>query len=167
MTRSHTHTDERGDSHGKESSQGREEEGRRKEAVTPETRSPWGAKVCAPVFCTPLLHAVPHAHTPHHVALAQLLDHFHAPDHLAEDGVPSLEMRLRTIRDEVLAAAGLLSVERHAHRAAQVRPLVELVAERVARPAFAVAARIAVLQHEPGHDAMNAEPIEKAFAREG
>ena len=33
MTRSHTHTDERGDSHGKESSQGREEEGGRKEAV--------------------------------------------------------------------------------------------------------------------------------------
>src|SRR3954451_24341689 len=92
MTRSHTHTDERGDSHGKESSQGREEEGRRKEAVTPETRSPWGAKVCAPVFFTPLLHAVPHAHTPHHVALPQLLDHFHPADHLAEDGVPSLEM---------------------------------------------------------------------------
>jgi hypothetical protein len=53
MTRSHTHTDERGDSHGKESSQGREEEGGRKEAVSAATRSPWGAKVCAPVFfCT-------------------------------------------------------------------------------------------------------------------
>ena len=57
-------------------------------------------------------------------------------------------------------------VERHADGAAQVRPLVQLVANRVARPAFAVAARIAVLHHEVRHDAVDAEAVEVALARQ-
>ena len=56
MTRSHTHTDERGDSHGKEGSQGREEEGR-EEAVSAVPVHRGGVQVRAPVFlyryCTP------------------------------------------------------------------------------------------------------------------
>ena len=42
-------------------------------------------------------------------------------------------MRLRRVRDEELAAAGIGPVERHADGAAQVGTLVELVANRVAR----------------------------------
>ena len=57
-------------------------------------------------------------------------------------------------------------IERHADRAAQIRPLVQLVADRVARPAFAVAARIAVLDDEVRDDAVDAEPVEEALARE-
>ena len=57
-------------------------------------------------------------------------------------------------------------IERHADGAAQVRPLVQLVANRVAGPAFAVAARIAVLHDEVGHDAVDAEAVEVALARQ-
>ena len=56
--------------------------------------------------------------------------------------------------------------ERHADRAAQVRPLVELVADGVAGPAFAVAARIAVLHHEVRHDAVHLQAVEEPLARE-
>ena len=45
--------------------------------------------------------------------------------------------------------------EGHAERAPQVRPLVHLVANRVAWPAFPVAARIAVLDDEVADDAMD------------
>ena len=61
------------------------------------------------------------------------------------------------MRDEELTAAGVApEIERHADRAAQVGALVELVANRVAGPALAVAARIAGLNHEVGHDAVDA-----------
>jgi len=51
-------------------------------------------------------------------------------------------MRLRRQRDEELAAAGIGPVEGHADGAAQVRPLVQLVANREPRPAFPVAGYI-------------------------
>ena len=69
-----------------------------------------------------------------------------------------VEVRLRRVRDEELAAAGVRPVERHADGSAQVGPLVELVANRVAGSAFAVAARIAGLDHEVGHHAMEGQP---------
>src|SRR5205085_1299544 len=49
---------------------------------------------------------------------------------------------------------------------AQIRPFVELVPDRVARTAFPVAARIAVLHDEVGHDAVDAQPIEEPLAGE-
>jgi hypothetical protein len=52
--------------------------------------------------------------------------------------------------DEELAAAGVLARERHPHGAAKIGALIELVANRVARAAFAVAARIAVLTTKSG-----------------
>src|SRR5215213_8878097 len=166
MTRSHNDTDERGDSHGQESSQGWKEEGSRQEAVTAETRSPWGAKVCAPVFCTPLLHAVPHAHAPHDIVLPELLDDLHPADDLSEHRVATIEVRLRTVRHEVLAPGGVLPVERHTHRAAQVRAIIDLVTQGVPGPARAVAARIPVLQYERRHHAVDAEPVEESLPRE-
>ena len=56
--------------------------------------------------------------------------------------------------------------QRHADRAAQERPIVELVANRVAGPALAVAARIAVLHHEVRHDAVDLQAVEEALARQ-
>ena len=56
--------------------------------------------------------------------------------------------------------------ERHADGAAQERALVQLVANRVAGPAFAVAARIAVLHDEVRHDAVDLQAVEEALARE-
>src|SRR5688572_12746372 len=66
------------------------------------------------------------------------------------------------MRDEELAAAGVFPVERHADGAAQVRTLVDLVANREAGAAFAVAAWIAALDHEVGHDAMEGEAVEES-----
>ena len=56
--------------------------------------------------------------------------------------------------------------ERHADRAAQIRLLVQLVANRVARTAFAVAARVAALDDEVRHHAMERQTVEVALARE-
>ena len=50
-------------------------------------------------------------------------------------------------------------------RAAQVGPLVDLVADRVAGPALAVAPRIAILHHEAGHHAMD-QAVEEAAPRQ-
>src|SRR5258708_31766292 len=101
---------------------------------------------------------------PNHIPLLNLIDDVHARDDAAEDGVLRVEMRLRRVRDEVLAAAGVRPrIERHADGAAQVGALVELVADRIARSAFAVAARIAVLNHEVGHDAVDAQAVEVAL----
>ena len=69
-------------------------------------------------------------------------------------------------RDEELAAAGVGPVEGHADGAAQVGPLVQLVANREPRPAFPVAARIAVLHDEIRDDAMDGHAGEVARARE-
>src|SRR5207245_187888 len=55
-------------------------------------------------------------------------------------------------------------IERHADGSAEVWTLVQLVADRVAGPAFAVAAGIAVLHDEIGHDAVNAETVEESLS---
>src|SRR6267143_4629588 len=70
------------------------------------------------------------------------------------------------MRDEELAPAGVLPVERHSHRAAEVWQLVQLVANRVAGPAFPVATRIAVLDDEVGNHAVNRDAVEEPLARE-
>src|SRR4029450_5246336 len=93
--------------------------------------------------------AVPHAHFPNHIPLLNAIDHVHARDDAAEDGVLGVELGLWRDRDEVLAAAGVTpGVERHADGSAQVGTLAELVADRVTRSAFAVAAWIAGLGDE-------------------
>ena len=51
-------------------------------------------------------------------------------------------------------------------RAAQVRPIVQLVANRVAGAARAVAARIAVLDDEVRDDAVDLQAVEVALARQ-
>ena len=50
--------------------------------------------------------------------------------------------------------------------AAQIGALVQFVANRVARSAFAVAARIAGLHDEVGHDAMERQAVEESLAGE-
>src|SRR5262245_44784081 len=71
------------------------------------------------------------------------------------------------MRDEELAAAGVLPVERDADDAAQVRLLTEFVANRETRAALAVAAGIAALDHEIGNDAVKRQAIVEALAGEG
>src|SRR6187200_108497 len=75
-------------------------------------------------------------------------------------------MRLRTVRDEKLAAASVPPRQRHPDRAPQVRFMVQFVANRVAGPAVAVAAWVPSLYDEVGHDAVERQPVEVTFARE-
>jgi hypothetical protein len=64
-------------------------------------------------------------------------------------------MRLRRVRDEKLAAAGVLARESHPDRAANVRQGVDLAADLIAGAAFAVAARVAPLNDEIRNDAVS------------
>src|SRR5690348_1537026 len=75
-------------------------------------------------------------------------------------------MRLRRVGDEELAAARVGAVERDANGAAEKRPFAELVPQRKARAAGAVAARIAALNDEIGHDAVKTEAVEEILLRE-
>src|SRR6266516_11044 len=59
-------------------------------------------------------------HLEHAIALHHALDHVHAARHAGEDGVATVEMWLRRMRDEPLAAAGVLAGKRHAHHAGLV-----------------------------------------------
>src|SRR5581483_6939928 len=96
-----------------------------------------------------------------------LVDDVHAGNHTTEHGVARIEVWLRRVRDEPLTAAGVRpGIERHADGAAQIRTLVQLVADRIAGTAFTVAAWIAVLNHEVGNDAVDAQAVEKSLARQ-
>ncbi len=75
-------------------------------------------------------------------------------------------MRLRREREKILAAPGVRARERHPDRAAHVAAPVELVADGVRRTAVAVAAAIAILRHEVGDDAVEADVGVVAGARE-
>src|SRR3982751_1576636 len=81
------------------------------------------------------------------VSLNDAVEHGLTRRHLAEDGVAAVEMRLRRMGDEELAAAGVRTGQRHPERPPQIAPAVQLVANGVAGPAVAVAARVAALHH--------------------
>src|SRR5688500_15100218 len=68
--------------------------------------------------------------------------------------------------DEELTATGVGKVERHPDSSTQVWTLVELVADRVARPALAVTSRITALNHEVGDHAMERQAVEEMFLRQ-
>src|SRR5262245_30536723 len=78
---------------------------------------------------------------------------------MPEHGVARIEVWLRRVGDEVLAAARVLPVECHAHGAAEVGALVDLVANRIPGSALAVAARVAVLHDEVGYDTMDGDAV--------
>jgi hypothetical protein len=74
-----------------------------------------------------------------------------------------VQMGLRRVRDAELAASGVGPwIEGHPDRASQIGPLVQFVSDRETGPAFAIAPRITVLNHEIGHDAMDDQAIEIA-----
>src|SRR3954468_5653138 len=85
------------------------------------------------------LLAVPDADPLDHVERLEVIDDLESVHHLAEHRVLGVEVRLRAVRDEALAGAGVAPLERHPDRAAQVRTIVELVADGVAGRAAAVA----------------------------
>src|SRR5207302_2858046 len=75
----------------------------------------------------------------HLVAALRLIDHRgHPLGHPAENRVAAVEVRLRRMGDEELRAAGVRAGEGHADRGARVFLQIDLVADRVARPALRV-----------------------------
>src|SRR5262245_42756345 len=112
------------------------------------------------------LPALKNLHLPDHVAARDAVDYRQSFDDPPEDGVAAVQMRLRGVRDEKLAAAGVLARKSHPDRAANVRPGVYLASDLIAGAAFAVAARIASLNDEIRNDAVKSEAVEEALACE-
>src|SRR5262249_39610179 len=103
---------------------------------------------------------------PDHVAARDVVDDFHSADDLPENGIAAIQMRLRRVRDEKLAAAGVLAREGHPDRAASVRPGIDLAADLIAGAALAVAAPVPSLDDEIRHDAVKSQAVEEPPARE-
>src|SRR5215471_12172626 len=112
------------------------------------------------------LPALKNLYPPDHVAAHDAIDDRHSADDLPEDGVTAVQMWLRRMRDEKLAAAGVLARKSHPDRAASVRPGVYFAADLIAGAAFAVAARVASLNDEIRNDAVKSEAVEEALTRE-
>src|SRR5215470_15432352 len=112
------------------------------------------------------LPALKNLHPPDHLAAHDAIDDRHSADDLPEDGVTAVQMWLRRMRDEKLAAAGVLARKSHPDRAANVRPGVYLAADLIAGAAFAVAARVASLNDEIRNDAVKSEAVEEVPERE-
>src|SRR5262249_49942493 len=104
---------------------------------------------------------VPDLNLVDHVPLRDLIQELLTGDDPSEDGVLVVEVRLRGERHEELAAAGVAEVEGDADCAADEGRGGELVGHGVAGAAFPIAARVACLHDEVGHDAMDLHPIEE------
>jgi len=77
-----------------EEGKGREEEGGEEEIAT--ASSPERGRASAPpFFVSGLGHPVPDPHTPDDIPLLNPIDHVDPLDHVAEDRIAAIEMRLR------------------------------------------------------------------------
>src|SRR5437868_150732 len=95
-----------------------------------------------------------HTHTQDAVAAGDAIHCLHALRDATEDGVAAVEVRLWRVRNEPLRAAGVFARQGHADRAAVVGHFVDLAANLIAGAAVAVAAWVAALDDEVGHDAV-------------
>src|SRR5262245_57216126 len=94
------------------------------------------------------LPALKNLHPPYHVPARVAIDDRQSADDLPAGGVTAVQLWLGRMRDEKLAAAGVLARKSHPDRAADVRPGVDLAADLIAGAAFAVASRVASLNDE-------------------
>src|SRR5947207_4374618 len=108
--------------------------------------------------------SIPHAHPLNRIPLLNPIHDIHSVDDMAEGGVSRVEVRLWRVRDEELAAARVLPRQRHSDGAAKEGTLVQLVADRVAGSALAIASRVSILHDEVRDHAMDLQPVEKPFA---
>src|SRR6266566_8667410 len=89
-----------------------------------------------------------------------------AADDTTKDRIDAVQVRLRGMRNEILAASGVRSGERHAHGARFIAHGIDLVANRESRAAPAVTAGIPVLHDEVRHHTMPARAVEIAAIHE-
>src|SRR5215216_3111715 len=85
------------------------------------------------------------------VVASYAVDYVHPFDYLTEDRVTAIEVRLRRVSDEELAAAHVLARQCHADSARLVTTEIYLVSNLIARPAVLIAARVAALNNEVRH----------------
>src|SRR5215210_66795 len=88
------------------------------------------------------------------VSLNDAIQHVATGAKLPEDGVATVQIRLRRVRDEELAAPGIRAGERHPKCTPVIAMTVHLVPNGMAGPAVPISAWIAALHHEVRHDAM-------------
>src|SRR6266704_1674567 len=98
---------------------------------------------------------------PNPISLTDPVQDSAATNHAAKDRIGAVEMGLRWMRNEILAATGIGARESHAYHTNLVPHGIDLVAEHEPRPAPSVAAWIAILHHEIGNHAMPARAVEE------
>src|SRR5690606_9969470 len=97
-----------------------------------------------------------HLHSRDRVFLHDAIDDVHSGDDASEYRIAAIEMRLWRVCNEELTAARVGPGECHAQSASLVAKQVDLIADRVAGSAAAVATWISVLDDEIRHDTMPA-----------
>ena len=98
----------------------------------------------------------------HEVPLHDPVERPESRDNATEHRVPSIQMRLRRVRDEPLTSSRIGSGQRHPEHPALVPARVQLVAYGVPRSARSVTAGIAILDDEVRHYPVKARPAERA-----
>src|SRR5688572_4582495 len=73
-----------------------------------------GRLLCSTFYFLLPLHSIPDSDPRHDIPLINRVDHFDSCDDTSEDCVARVEVRLRSVRNEELAAAGVAPRERHA-----------------------------------------------------
>src|SRR5437667_159443 len=96
---------------------------------------------------------------PDAIALGDGAQHGKPRDQPTEYGVAAVQVRLRRMGDEELAAARIGPGKRHTHGTHVVTHGIHLVPEHEARPSPPITPRIAVLYDEVGHDPAPARAI--------
>src|SRR5437016_14018665 len=99
---------------------------------------------------------------PDAIALGDGAQHGKPRDQPTEYGVAAVEVRLRRMGDEELAAARIGPGKRHTHGTHVVAHGIHLVPEHKARSAPTIAPGIAVLDDEVGHDPVPAGSVKVA-----
>src|SRR6266576_3119470 len=97
---------------------------------------------------------------PDAIALPDRVQDGGAANDTAKDRVDPVQVRLRRMGDEVLAASRIGSRESHADGSDGVADRVDFVPNREPRSAPTIAAWISVLDHEIRNDAVPACPVE-------
>ena len=101
------------------------------------------------------------------IALHYAIKDVEAGDETSEHRVMAIEVRLRRVGQEILAAAGVGTRESHPEGSPLVPMAVHLISNRVTGTAVAVIARIAVLNDEIGNHPMEARVPVVAGSGEG
>src|SRR6266516_2745376 len=99
---------------------------------------------------------------PDAVALRDDAEHVEPGDQPPEHRVDAVEVRLRRVRDEELAAARVRPGKGHPHGTHVVTDGIHLVSQHETGPAPTVAPGITVLHDEVGHDAVPAGSVKVA-----